>query len=141
MKNVPFPALYQAVRLLRIGVAIIFLAHAGYRLFRAGSMQEFAAFLDNKGLVYGKAIVALITLYEIAGGIALALGFFVKWLAALFIVLLLAGIAIIHLRLGWFVGEHGTGGCEYSFILIMALLTVASAENEKHIPGHKTGSG
>jgi len=51
---------------------------------------------------------------------------YTRLLAAGFIILLLVGIVLIHASLGWFVGEHGTGGCEYSFILIVALLVIAA---------------
>jgi putative oxidoreductase len=67
-------------------------------------------------------IVLGITDFEIIGGLLLIGGIFVKWISTGFIILLLAGIIIIHAQLGWFVGEFGTGGCEYSFILIMAFL-------------------
>lgn len=40
------------------------------------------------------------------------------------------GIIIIHAQLGWFAGGFGTGGCEYSFILIMAFIVVAATDTE-----------
>jgi putative oxidoreductase len=43
-------------------------------------------------------------------------------------VILLVGIALIHRHLGWFVGEHGTGGSEYSVSLLLALLVIAAAD-------------
>ena len=39
----------------------------------------------------------------------------------------LGGIVIIHAKLGWFVGEHGTGGSEYSVCLLLCLLVIAAA--------------
>ena len=38
------------------------------------------------------------------------------------------GIVIIHWQLGWFVGEHGTGGMEYSLSLMVSLLVIAAAD-------------
>lgn len=128
MKKFPFLSLGQSLILLRICVALIFLAHAIVRVFLEGSVAQFANYLNNKGLVAGLMIVWLITVFEIMGGIAMLLGYFTKWFAAGFIVLLLVGIGLIHAERGWFVGEHGSGGCEYSFILIIALLVVAAAD-------------
>ena len=70
----------------------------------------------------------MITVFEIVGGVLLAIGSYIKPLSLGFIFLLLMGIILIHLPLGWFVGEHGTGGVEYSFILIVAFIVVMAAE-------------
>ena len=58
----------------------------------------------------------------------MALGFRTRYMAAGFGVILLSGIVLIHRHLGWFVGEHGTGGSEYSVALLLALLVIASAD-------------
>ena len=42
--------------------------------------------------------------------------------------LTVAPIVIIHWRLGWFVGEHGSGGMEYSVSLMVSLLVIAAAD-------------
>lgn len=129
MKNFPVITLNQALFLLRITTAIVFLAHAGVRIAN-GTITQFADFLDSKGLVIGFPIVCAITVFEIVGGIALLLGYFTKWLALGFILMLAAGIAIIHAELGWFVGEHGTGGMEYSIFLIVALVVIAASDKK-----------
>lgn len=122
--------MHQWLVVLRVSVALIFLAHSIVRLLIRGSVEQFALYLNNKGLMFGEPIVWAITIFEIAGGIALALGYFRRWLSAGFILLLLVGIQLIHWERGWFVGEHGAGGCEYSFLLIIALLVVAATENK-----------
>ena len=128
MQRFPFISLRQSLLLLRISIALIFLAHAIVRLLLNGSVEQFATYLNNKGLVFGATIVWLITIFEIIGGIALITGHYIRWFAAGFIVLLLVGCVLIHGERGWFVGEHGSGGCEYSFALIMALLLIAAAD-------------
>lgn len=127
MRAFPFLSLRQCLVILRVSVAVMFLAHAIVRLFTHDSIASFSAYLDGKGFPFATAIVWVITIFEIAGGLLLLLGFFVKCLSAGFIALLIAGIIIIHANLGWFVGEHGTGGCEYSVVLIVALLVIAAA--------------
>lgn len=127
MKKFPFISLPQSLLLLRVSTALIFLAHAVVRIILEGSVAQFSAYLNNKGLMYGVAIVWLITAFEIIGGIGMALGYLTKWFAAGFILLLLVGIVLIHAERGWFVGEHGSGGCEYSYILIIALMVIAAS--------------
>lgn len=127
MKQFPFLSLKQALLLLRISVALIFIAHAVVRLMN-GTIPRFGGFLTTKGLPFGITLVWAVTAFEIIGGLLLAFGYFTKWLSAGFIIMLLAGIILIHASLGWFVGEHDTGGSEYSFILIVALIVIASSK-------------
>lgn len=129
MQQYPFLTLKQSLLILRIAVAVIFLAHAIVRICN-GSIPQFSEFMESKGLPYGVAWVWAITAYEISGGILLLLGKYTRWLSAGFIILLLVGIVLIHASLGWFVGEHGTGGCEYSVLLIVALLVIAAEKRE-----------
>jgi putative oxidoreductase len=41
------------------------------------------------------------------------------------------GIVLIHAQKGWFVGEHGTGGVEYSIVLFVACVVLAAADRER----------
>ncbi|MCC7051752.1 MAG: DoxX family protein [Gemmatimonadaceae bacterium] len=124
----PFIALPHAIRLLRIGTAGLFLAHAVVRVLRDGSVASFGAYLERTGLPLGVLLVWLVTAFELIGGTLLLLGIRTRVMAAGFTLLLLAGIVIIHRHLGWFVGEHGSGGSEYSVALILALLVLAAAD-------------
>lgn len=129
MKRLHFFSLRQSLILLRCSVALVFIAHALVRVINETTPQ-FSLFLQNKGFLFGTQIVWIITVFEIAGSIALAAGYCVKWISAGLILILLVGIVLIHTSFGWFVGEHGTGGCEYSFMLIVVLIVVASADEE-----------
>lgn len=132
MNNFPFLSLERSLIVLRVSLAVIFLSHSIVRIANS-TIPQFGGFLESKGFPYGVAWVWAITLFEIFGGILLALGYFTKWLSMGFIVMLTVGIALIHASLGWFVGEHGTGGSEYSFILIIALLVIAASESKKSL--------
>ena len=125
MKSFPFLSASQSIKLLRISLSFIFIMHAVFRIVNC-SIEQFGGFLESKGLILGTFIVWCITAFEIIGGIVFGLGYFKKALAAAFILMLVIGIILIHASLGWFVGEHGTGGSEYSFILIIAFLVVAA---------------
>jgi putative oxidoreductase len=52
----------------------------------------------------------------------------VRLAASVLMFIAFMGIVIIHAQLGWFVGEHGTGGVEYSLALIVSLVTIAAAD-------------
>lgn len=129
MNKFPFISRENSLLLLRISVAVIFLSHSIMRIADS-TIERFGEFMGSKGFPLGEAWVWGITTFEIIGGLLLAFGYFTKILSAGFIILLVAGIVLIHASFGWFVGEHGTGGCEYSFILIMALLVIAASERK-----------
>lgn len=130
MKNkFPFITLSQSLLLLRIAVPFMLIAHAMIRI-TGGTIGRFANFLEERGFIFGLAIVWLITIVELAGGILMMLGYYTRWIAAIFIVQLILGIIIIHAAKGWFVGEHGTGGVEYSLVLIVALVVIAAADKK-----------
>jgi putative oxidoreductase len=127
MKNFPFLSARQLMILLRCSLSLIFLAHAVVRVI-GGTIERFGTFLNDKGLVVGVPLVWMITAFELVGAVLLAAGYFTKWISAGFIALLIFGIILIHASRGWFVGEHGSGGIEYSFILIVSFLVVARGE-------------
>ncbi|MDF2384079.1 DoxX family protein [Nostoc ellipsosporum NOK] len=129
LQHFPFINGRTAMTVMRVGVAMIFFLHALFRLIN-DTILQFGAFMEAKGITAGVTLVWLITLFELVGSVALAIGSGVRVWAAGFIVILLAGIVLIHWDLGWFVGEHGTGGCEYSVALILMLLLLAADDHE-----------
>jgi len=129
MKSFPFIPLNQSLVLLRVFTCLLFLAHAIVRI-TGGTIERFGGFLNGKGFVYGTAIVWGITAFEIIGGLLLIAGYFKKWISIGFIVLLAIGIIIIHAENGWFVGEHGSGGIEYSAILIVCFIVIAADDSK-----------
>jgi putative oxidoreductase len=126
-KQFPFVTLAQALIILRVAVALFFMAHAVVRIAN-GSIPRFADFLALKGFPFSLALVWIITTYEIIAGTLMALGVWVRWAALGLMLIAAGGIVIIHANLGWFVGEHGAGGVEYSLCLLVALLTLAAAD-------------
>jgi putative oxidoreductase len=116
--------------LLRAAVAVFFMAHASVRVIH-GTIPGFAAFLESRGWPYGVALVWAITLLELVCGTLLICNRYVRWAAAGLFFVAFMGIVIIHAPLGWFVGEHGSGGMEYSLSLMFSLLVVAAFDAEK----------
>jgi putative oxidoreductase len=131
LSNFPFVKSQHSLVILRIALAIFFMAHALVRLFTDGSIPGFAQYLAAKGWPFSLAIVWMITVYEITAGTLMILGKWVRWCAAGLFFIVGMGIVIIHAQLGWFVGEHGTGGMEYSLCLMVSLLVVAAFDAEK----------
>lgn len=130
MKIFPFLSLQQTISVLRFCIPLFFVAHAVMRIAN-GTIERFAGFLTSKGLFATTIMVWGITVYEIVGGIVLALGYYTKYLSLGFILMLIMGNVIIHYERGWWVGEHGDGGMEYSCALILALLVIAASKKEK----------
>jgi putative oxidoreductase len=50
----------------------------------------------------------------------------VRWAASGLALIAAVGILLIHWKNGWFVGEHGVGGSEYSIALLAMLLVIAA---------------
>lgn len=124
-----FLSLPNSIAVLRVGVAGLYMAHAVTRIAN-GTIQQFADFMAQLGFPFSLAIVWAITVFEIVGGVLFMLNFKTRYIAAGFFAIALGGIVLIHRHLGWFVGEHGTGGSEYSVCLMLALLVIAAADLE-----------
>jgi putative oxidoreductase len=126
----PFVSLHHSLVMLRVSLAIFFMAHAVVRV-ADDTIPQFAAFLSARGWPLALSIVWMITVWEIGAGIALIAGRYVRVAAAGLMFIDTMGILIIHVHFGWFVGEHGTGGMEYSFALLVGLITICAADRER----------
>ena len=137
LRGYPWWPLDDALRLLRIVTALLFMAHASMR-FVYGSIPQFAQFMESRGFPHGELWVLAITCYELGAGSLLLLDRGVRWAASGLAVIVAVGIWLIHRHNGWFVGEHGTGGSEYSVALLAMLLAIAAhdaARRQDHNPG------
>ena len=127
MTRYPYLSLAHSLLVLRVSVAIFFMAHAAVRIV-VGSIPVFGGFLETQGFPAGVVLVWLITIYELSAGLMMALGKYTRLMTAGFAVIVVGGIILIHARLGWFVGEHGIGGMEYSMSLLVSLLVIAASD-------------
>jgi putative oxidoreductase len=126
MKKFPFITTSQSLVLLRVVISGLMMAHGLIRLIVA-AVNGFGEFLNSKGFVIGVFIAWFLTIFEVAGGLIMATGYFVKWIAAVFIIELTMGIILVHAPVGWFVVGYQTGGAEYSVLLIFSLLVIAAS--------------
>jgi putative oxidoreductase len=116
----------RALAALRIVVAVLIFIHGLYRLL-AGGVAPFGEFLEAQRFPAGTAIAWWITIAEMVGSTALALGAMVRPVAFYFAAELVMGIVLVHRHDGWFVVGGGRNGMEYSVLLISALLVLAYA--------------
>jgi putative oxidoreductase len=122
-----------SILLLRGTLALAFLSHAIVRLLN-GSVPQFAAFLESRGFPHGVALVFLVSGVEIGASLLLLLGRRVGLACAFLGVIVVMGVALIHAHIGWFVGEHGVGGMEYSVLILAGLAVVATADYRRVSP-------
>ncbi len=114
----------QSMHALRVALSAFMIVHGVARAW-LGLVDEFGAFLETWAIPQGLVVAWAITVFEIAGGAALAVGAWVRPLAGLFALQLVAGVAMVHWPEGWFVVGAGRNGMEYSALLIAGFLAVA----------------
>lgn len=115
-RTAPYAAL-----LLRVTLGLLFLAHAGLKVFvftPAGAAQFFGSLGLPPMLAY------LTILAEVVGGVALIAGFKTRWAALALVPVLLGAIVTVHGPAGFFF-TNPNGGWEYLALWIVALLAQA----------------
>lgn len=126
MKPSKWFTLGNTIHLLRISLALIWMAHGSIRLY-AGTVADFGGFLDSKGFPAGVALAWGLTVFELAGGLLLLANRFTQWIALGFFMEALMGIILVHAANGWFVVGYQSGGMEYNYLLMVCLLLIAAA--------------
>lgn len=109
------------VFILRIALAVLFLAHA-YLKLRVFTVAGTIGFFRSLGLPGWLAPVTIVV--EIAGAIALVLGILPVLVAVLLIPLILGTIVTVHGKKGWLF-SNPDGGWEYPAFWAVSLLVLA----------------
>ncbi|MCM2504650.1 DoxX family protein [Aureimonas altamirensis] len=115
-KTAPYAALA-----LRLVLGLLFLAHAGLKIFvftPAGTAQ----FFESLGLP--GVLAYIVMLAEVLGGVALILGFKTRIVAPALIPILLGAIVTVHGPAGFFFTNEG-GGWEFLGLWIVGLVALA----------------
>ncbi|MDZ4795282.1 MAG: DoxX family protein [Bacteroidota bacterium] len=111
--------------LLRIAVAIILLTHSIPGMFDNGINNFGMLYLNEVGFSpYGVAIAWAIKISHVLCAFLLLLNKWIRPAAIITILILMAGIVMVHFKEGWFVVGGGRNGVEYNFLLICVLLTI-----------------
>lgn len=129
MNKFPFISVSQSLIILRIVVGLLLAAHGAMRLSDS-TVNGFGEFLNAKGFMIGPVIAWFLTIFEMAGGLLMAIGFFIRSIAAVFMVEIAMGIILVHAKNGWFVVGHQAGGVEYSVLILFSLLTIAATRKK-----------
>lgn len=117
---------------LRFAVAIILLAHSVSGMFNNGINDFGNLYLNQIGFApLGVPIAWSIKLSHLAAAFCLIFEKYVRWASIVTILVLLAGIILVHFKEGWFVVGGGRNGVEFNFLLIFALLTIMFPEGLK----------
>lgn len=120
-----------AALLLRVSMGILFLAHAWLKIViftPAGT----AGYFESLGLP--GALAYLVILAEFVGGIALIVGFQVRWVSLALIPVLLGSIYTPHGAAGFFFSNEG-GGWEFPAFWAAALAAQALLGAGAHAVG------
>lgn len=107
-----------AALLLRVTLGVLFLAHAGLKIFvftPAGT----AAFFESLG--FPGPLAYLVIVVELAGGLALIAGFWTRRVSLALIPILLGSIYAPHGAAGFFFDSQG-GGWEFPAFWVITLV-------------------
>ncbi len=110
-----------AATLLRVSMGLLFLAHAGLKLFiftPAGTAAYFASLGLPGPLAY------LVIAAELLGGIALILGLYTRWVSLALVPILLGSIYVPHGAAGFIFSNEG-GGWEFPAFWAVTLVVQA----------------
>ena len=113
-----------AHHVLRFTLALVFLSHGVTRVV-TDRVTPFGRAFDAWGWPFGIYWAWGVTLWELIGGVLLLLGWKTHLVPLVFVVQMVFGIYLVHLKHGWFVVGHGFNGMEYSVTIIAALLATA----------------
>ncbi len=111
--------------LLRFPVAVILIMHSIPGIFNNGINDFGNLYLNTIGFApFGLFIAWAIKLSHIVCAICIVLDKYIKWAVIASILILIAGIFLVHLKEGWFVVGGGRNGVEFNFLLIFVLLAI-----------------
>ncbi|RYU87335.1 DoxX family membrane protein [Mucilaginibacter terrigena] len=111
--------------LLRLVVAVILLMHSIPGMFDNGINNFGKLYLNEAGFApIGLPLAWAIKLSHIVCAFCFLFNRYVKPAAILTIIILIAGIVMVHLKEGWYVVGGGRNGIEFNVLLIAVLVTV-----------------
>lgn len=110
----------SALLVLRLAVALVFIAHGCLKLFVMGHAGV-TGFFTQLGIPLPGLAAWGVALLEFGGGLALAAGVFTRALAVLFVCDMLGAIGLVVIHKGF------VGGYELEFLLTAASVSLAIA--------------
>jgi putative oxidoreductase len=102
------------ITLLRVVVGVIFVMHGWQKL--SMGFDHVAGFLGSIGIPLAKFAAVVLTFVELIGGVALILGLFTRYVAALLAIDMLVALIRVHAPNGFFAPK----GVEFPLLLLVA---------------------
>lgn len=116
----------SALLLVRIAIAMVFLSHSLHGILNNTVNTFGESYLNTVGFKpYGVFLAWAIIVYEIMASFLIFIGKFVKWVTPGLILILIAGIILVHFKEGWYVVGPGRNGMEFSCVLILLLIAIS----------------
>ena len=110
---------------LRIAIAIILLSHGIPGMFDNGINDFGNLYLNQVGFApFGVAIAWSIKISHVVCAVLLLLNKYIVAAGTITIIILIAGIVMVHYPEGWFVVGGGRNGMEYNFLLIAVIVSL-----------------
>ena len=104
---------------VRLVVGLVFLVHGAQKLFAFGPGGT-AAFLGQLGIPFPSVTATALIAVEFLGGLALLIGLFTRWVAAMLAIDMLVAILTVHAKGGFFVPD----GVEFVLTLFGANMSL-----------------
>ncbi len=127
------------IALMRFAVGLVFMMHGGQKLLVMG-ITNFGSALASMGVPLPGFFGPVVVLVEFLGGIALILGLFTRWAAALLAINMTVAVLLVHLKNGFFLPR----GFEYAltlwFLNVGLVFTGAGAYALDHVLWRKRGA-
>ncbi len=109
----------RGIAILRIVVGIVFLMHGGQKVFVMG-FHNVSGFMQHVGIPLPHFFGLVVSLVELLGGLALVLGLFTGFAAALLACDMLVALVKVHLKGGFFL----PAGFEFVLTLLAANVAI-----------------
>lgn len=103
---------------LRVGLAVVFVAHGYPKLFKKEKFLGTAQFFESVNIKPGKFWVVVVGVIEFFGGLLLFAGLFTQLVALLLAINMLVAILKVNLKKGL------VGGYEFELILLLSALVL-----------------
>jgi len=97
----PSPAAGLGLFVLRLGLGIVFVMHGWQKLFQMG-IPGVAGFFGMVGVPAPEVAATLVSVVELAGGLALLIGLFTRWVAIPLAIDMLVAALLVHMQGGFF---------------------------------------
>ncbi|RJE82602.1 DoxX family protein [Paenibacillus sp. 1011MAR3C5] len=111
--------------IMRVVIGLIFAGHGAQKLlgwFGGPGLKGTGGWFDSIGIKPGVGAAIVIGLFEVSGGLLLALGLWMPIAAALIVIPMIGAIVKVHGKNGLWITQNGI---EYNLILIVVAVGLA----------------